>query len=57
MPPTPTKGTICYGEIPAVEIPRSAEFYATVFGCGIRIPARFRDPAGNVVGLYHEPAR
>jgi len=122
MPPTPTNGKICYVEIPALDIPRSAEFYANVFGWGIRrrgngstafddttgavsgawvvgrpsspqpglliyimvdnvaatidavvahggvlvqpiggdapeITARFRDPAGNVIGLYQEPAR
>ena len=125
MPPTPaspTNGKICYVEIPAVDIPRSAEFYAKVFGWGIRrrgdgstafddatgavsgawvvgrppsphpglliyimvdsvattidtvvahggalvqpigkdapeITARVRDPAGNVIGLYQEPAR
>jgi predicted enzyme related to lactoylglutathione lyase len=122
MPPTPTNGKICYVEIPALDIPRSAEFYATVFGWGIRrrgdgstafddatgavsgawvvgrpaspqpglliyimvdsvaatidtvvahggalvqpiggdapqITARVRDPAGNVIGLYQEPAR
>jgi predicted enzyme related to lactoylglutathione lyase len=122
MPPTPTHGKICYVEIPAIDIPRSAEFYATVFGWQIRrrgdgatafddatgavsgawvvgrpaspqpgllmyvmvdsvaatidavvahggglvqpiggdaseITARFRDPAGNVIGLYQEPAR
>ncbi len=122
MPPTPTNGKICYVEIPALDIPRSAEFYAKVFRWGIRrrgngstafddttgavsgawvvgrpsspqpglliyimvdnvaatidavvahggvlvqpiggdapeITARFRDPAGNVIGLYQEPAR
>jgi predicted enzyme related to lactoylglutathione lyase len=122
MPPTPTNGKICYVEIPALDIPRSAEFYANVFGWGIRrrgngstafddttgavsgawvvgrpsspqpgmliyimvdnvaatidavvahggvlvqpiggdapeITARFRDPAGNLIGLYQEPAR
>jgi len=122
MPPSGTNGKICYLEIPAVDIPRSAEFYAKVFGWGIRrrgdgatafddatgavsgawvvgrpaspqpgllvyimvdsvaatidavvthggtvvqpmgadapeITARFRDPAGNVIGLYQEPAR
>jgi len=121
-PPSPTNGKICYVEIPAVDIPRSAEFYAKVFGWGIRrrgdgstafddatgavsgawvvgrppspqpglliyimvdsvattidtvvahggalvqpigkdapeITARVRDPAGNVIGLYQEPAR
>ncbi len=118
----PTNGKICYIEMPAVDIRRSADFYAKVFGWGIRqrgdgstafddttgavsgawvlgrpaspqpglliyimvdsvaatidaviahggavvqpvgadapeITARFRDPAGNVVGLYQEPGR
>ena len=121
MPPTPTNGKICYIEIPATDVQRSAAFYEAVFGWGIRtrgdgatsfddttgevsgawvadrpppaepgllvyvmvdsvastvdavvanggeivqpigvdapeITARFRDPAGNVIGLYQEPA-
>jgi len=120
MPPTRANGKICYVEIPAIDIPRSVEFYQTVFGWNIRrrgdgqtafddgvgevsgtwvsgrppsqepglllyimvdsvaetvdaviaqggelvqpigadapeITARFRDPAGNVIGLYQEP--
>ena len=115
-------GKICYIEIPAVDIARSAEFYAGVFGWRLRkrgdgrtafddttgevsgtwvvgrppaaqpglliyimvdsvaatvdkvaalggeivqpigadapeITARFRDPGGNVLGLYQEPAK
>src|SRR6266480_1066959 len=122
MPPTPTNGQICDIEIPALDIKRSADFYAKVFGWKIRkrgdgatafddatgqvsgtwllgrpaasqpgllvyimvdsvaatietvtaqggtlvqpigadapeITARFRDPAGNAVGLYQEPGR
>jgi uncharacterized protein len=118
---TLTNGKICYVEIPAVEIHRSADFYAKVFGWRIRkrgdgstafddttgqvsgtwvvgrkassepglllyimvdsvaatvdaviahggelvqpvgadapeVTARFRDPAGNVIGLYQEPS-
>ncbi len=121
MPPTRGNGKICYLEIPALDIARSADFYQRVFGWNIRrrgdgatafddavgevsgtwilgrppasapgllvyvmvdsvaatvdlvvanggeivqpmgadapeITARFRDPAGNVVGLYQEPA-
>jgi predicted enzyme related to lactoylglutathione lyase len=121
MPPTSTNGKICYIEIPATDIARSADFYARVFGWSIRkrgdgstafddagggvsgtwvlgrppastpgllvyimmdsiaatidaivanggeivqpigadapeITARFRDPAGNVIGLYQQPA-
>ena len=122
MPPTRGNGKICYIELPATDVQRSAEFYQKVFGWQIRqrgdghtafddgvgevsgtwvlgrpaakapglliyimvdsvaetvngvianggeivqpigadapeITARFRDPAGNVIGLYQEPAR
>jgi predicted enzyme related to lactoylglutathione lyase len=114
-------GKVCYIEMPAVDIQRSADFYAKVFGWRIRqrgshtafddttgevsgawvvgrppssgpgllfyimvdsvaatidavvahggqlvqpigadapeITARFRDPGGNVIGLYQEPGR
>lgn len=121
MPPTIGNGKICYIEMPAIEVARSADFYSRVFGWKIRqrgdgatafddgvgevsgawvlgrppsaqpgllvyimvdnvaatidavvahggeivqpigadapeITARFRDPAGNVIGLYQEPA-
>ena len=121
VPPTPINGKICYIEMPAVDIGKSANFYQHVFGWDIRtrgdgklafddttgqvsgtwvlgrppsgtpgllfyimvddvaemldtvtahggeivqpvgadapqITARFRDPAGNVVGLYQEPS-
>lgn len=120
MPPTMSNGKVCYIEMPASDIRRSAEFYRDVFGWGIRqrgngstafddttgevsgtwvlgrpsaakpglliyilvdsvaatleaivahgceivqplgadapeITARFRDPGGNVVGLYQQP--
>jgi predicted enzyme related to lactoylglutathione lyase len=120
MPPTLGNGKVCYIEIPAVDIHRSADFYAKIFGWRIRqrgdghtafddatgevsgtwvigrpplstqgllvyimvdsvaatidaiiahggelvqpigadapeVTARFRDPAGNVLGLYQEP--
>lgn len=122
MPPTRANGKICYVEIPATDISRSADFYRAVFGWSIRrrgdgstafddtvgevsgswvvgrppssqpgvlfyvmvdsvqatvaaitahggeivqaigadapeITARFRDPGGNVIGLYQEPNR
>ena len=122
MPPTLRNGKICYVEIPALDIRRSAEFYEKVFGWKTRqrgdgaiafddgvgevsgtwvlgrppstspglliyimvddvaatieallanggelvqpigadapeITARFRDPAGNVLGLYQEPSK
>ena len=121
MSTTLANGKICYIEIPATDIQRSAEFYKKVFGWQIRqrgdgntafddtigevsgtwilgrpaatepgllvyimvdsvaktveavianggeiaqppgldapeITARFRDPAGNVMGLYQEPS-
>src|SRR2546422_11321578 len=119
MPPTKANGKVCYIEIPATDIDRSAAFYEEIFGWRIRqrgdgrtafddtigevsgtwvlgrpahepglvlyimvddvattadavvakggeivqpigadapeITARFRDPAGNVIGLYQEP--
>ena len=120
MPPTLMNGKICYIELPASDIARSAKFYSSVFGWTMRkrgdgatafddttgevsgsfvsgrktwdapgllfyimvdsvadtckmvesnggtivqkiggdapeITARFRDPGGNVVGLYQEP--
>ena len=122
MPPVAANGKVCYIEIPAVDVQRSAEFYAKVFGwclrqrgdghtafddttgevsgawvvgrppsaepgllfyimvdsvaatvdavvaagCAIVQPvgvdapemtARFRDPGGNVIGLYQEPPK
>jgi uncharacterized protein len=122
MPPTFANGKICYIEMPATDVARSADFYQRVFGWNIRtrgngstafddtvgqvsgtwslgrapasapglliyvmvdsvaatldaivssggqivqpigadapeITARFRDPAGNVIGLYQQPAQ
>jgi predicted enzyme related to lactoylglutathione lyase len=122
MPPTLSNGKICYLEIPAVDVRRSAAFYKGVAGWKLRergdgqlafddgvgevsgtwvlgrppsdqpglliyimvddmaatldlvvahggeivqpigadapeITARFRDPAGNVLGLYQEPRK
>jgi predicted enzyme related to lactoylglutathione lyase len=121
MPATRANGKICYIEMPATDIARSANFYKQVFGWNIRkrgdgssafddttgevsgtwvlgrppaakpgllfyimvdsvaaavdvvvahgdeivqpvgadapeITARFRDPGGNVIGLYQQPA-
>jgi len=121
MSPTPANGKVCYLEIPAREIARSAAFYGDVFGWKMRrrgdgatafddttgevsgafvtgrsaapgpgllvyimvdnaaatcraieehgglivqpigadapeITARFQDPAGNILGIYQEPA-
>ncbi|HUK86871.1 MAG TPA: VOC family protein [Terriglobales bacterium] len=122
MPPTRGNGKICYLEMPATDIARSAEFYQKVFGWNLRtrgdgatafddgvgevsgawvlgrppadkpgllfyimvdsveaavkavvanggqivqpigadpgeITARFRDPGGNIIGLYQEPSK
>jgi uncharacterized protein len=121
VPPTRANGKVCYIEIPATDIPLSADFYGKVFGWNIRrstggrtafddtigevsgswvlgrlasaepglliyimvdsveasveavianggeivqpigadapeLTARFRDPGGNVLGLYQEPS-
>ncbi len=117
MPPTMGNGKICYVELPATNIEKSAEFYQRVFGWELRtrgdgqtafddgvgqvsgtwvlnrppstlpgllvyimvdnaeetikaggeivqpigadapeITARFRDPGGNVIGIYQQPA-
>lgn len=122
MPPSRANGKICYIEIPALDVQRSATFYAKVFGWTLRkrgdghtafddavgevsgtwvtgrkawsepgllfyimvdsveaavksvvaaggtivqplgvdapeITARFRDPGGNIIGLYQEPQK
>jgi len=122
MPPTLANGKICYLEMPAADVGRSADFYRKVFAWKVRqrgdgrtafddatgevsgawvpgrtpsreaglliyimvdsvaatveaivanggeivqpvgadapeVTARFRDPAGNVLGLYQEPGR
>ena len=36
MPPTLANGKICYIEIPATDLDRSAAFYKTVFGWNVR---------------------
>ena len=36
MPPTLANGKICYIEMPAVDVARSADFYSRVFGWSIR---------------------
>jgi predicted enzyme related to lactoylglutathione lyase len=122
MSPTNRNGKICYLEMPATDVAKSAEFYSKVFGWNIRkrgdgatafddttgevsgawvigrpaspapgllfyimvdsveaavksvvaaggaivqplgvdapeITARFRDPGGNIIGLYQEPPK
>ena len=54
MPPTIANGKICYIEIPATDIARSAEFYRTVFGWTTRTRGdgsiAFDDGVGEVSG-------
>src|SRR4051794_40009413 len=56
MPATPTHGKICYIEIPAADIRRSAEFYERVFGWRIRKrsdgKSAFDDATGQVSGTW-----
>jgi predicted enzyme related to lactoylglutathione lyase len=54
--PTLTNGKICYIEIPATDIARSAAFYEKVFGWGIRQrgdgSTAFDDTTGEVSGTW-----
>ncbi len=54
--PTRTNGKICYIEIPALDIGRSAEFYAQVFGWSVRKRGdgrtAFDDSTGEVSGTW-----
>ena len=56
MPPTRANGKICYLEIPATDIPRSVEFYQSVFGWHVRRrgdgAAAFDDGVGEVSGAW-----
>ena len=56
MPPTLGNGKICYIEIPATDIARSAEFYRRVFGWNIRLRGdghtAFDDATGEVSGTW-----
>jgi predicted enzyme related to lactoylglutathione lyase len=56
MPPTRANGKICYIEIPAVDILRSAEFYTKVFGWRLRPRddghTAFDDATGEVSGTW-----
>ena len=56
MPPTPANGKVCYIEIPAAEIQRSADFYEKVFGWRIRQRRdghiAFDDTTGEVSGTW-----
>jgi predicted enzyme related to lactoylglutathione lyase len=56
MSPTPTNGKVCYLEIPAVDIERSAAFYGHVLGWRIRTRGEgataFDDATGDVSGAW-----
>ncbi|HEV7571131.1 MAG TPA: VOC family protein, partial [Thermoanaerobaculia bacterium] len=56
MSPTPANGKICYIEIPATDIERSAEFYTKVFGWATRKRGdgrlAFDDTTGQVSGTW-----
>jgi uncharacterized protein len=56
MPPTLANGKICYVEMPATDIARSADFYKSVFGWNIRRRGNgstsFDDTTGGVSGAW-----
>jgi uncharacterized protein len=56
MPLTLTNGKVCYIEIPATDVPRSAAFYEAVFGWQIRQRGdghtAFDDSTGEVSGTW-----
>jgi uncharacterized protein len=56
MPPTIANGKICYIEMPATDIARSAEFYKKVFGWNVRKrgdgATAFDDTTGEVSGAW-----
>jgi predicted enzyme related to lactoylglutathione lyase len=56
MPPTLANGKVCYIEIPAVDVRRSADFYAAVFGWRLRErgdgQTAFDDTTGQVSGTW-----
>jgi len=56
MPPTLGEGKICYIQIPATDVARSADFYSKVFGWSIRTRGdgntAFDDGVGQVSGTW-----
>ncbi|HKV94481.1 MAG TPA: VOC family protein [Candidatus Angelobacter sp.] len=56
MPPTRANGKICYIEMPATDIARSAAFYGKVFGWNLRKRVdghtAFDDGVGEVSGTW-----
>jgi predicted enzyme related to lactoylglutathione lyase len=56
MPPTLADGKICYLEIPAADVARSADFYNKIFGWEMRQrgdgATAFDDAVGEVSGAF-----
>ena len=56
MPPTYANGKICYLELPAIDVQRSADFYQAVFGWKVRRRGdgalAFDDGVGEVSGAW-----
>lgn len=56
MAPTKANGKICYVEVPATDVARSADFYKAVFGWNIRQrgdgATAFDDTTGEVSGAW-----
>jgi predicted enzyme related to lactoylglutathione lyase len=54
--PTSTHGKICYIELPATDVARSASFFQTIFGWSMREheggATSFDDPTGGVSGMF-----
>ena len=61
MPLTLANGKVCYIEVPAVDIQRSADFYAKVFGWRIRRrgdgSTAFDDTTGESVPVHRSEPR
>lgn len=54
--PSATNGKICYVEVPATDVTRSADFYSRCFGWTMRVrgdgATAFDDPTGEVSGAF-----
>src|SRR5215471_4194906 len=62
-PPSPTPGLLIYIMVDSVDatinavLANGGELVQPIGGDAPEITARFRDPGGNVLGLYQEPGR